>query len=126
MKILSVDVGIKNLSFCLFELQSPPCEKLNQLKIISWNNIDLSEKIDTKCIEIDKNGLCDKPAKFTKDGKCYCLKHSKKHNFLHPSTELKTSYLNKQKIQTLIDIADKYKLKYENPPKKKKHFRSTK
>lgn len=115
MKILSIDVGIKNLSFCLF---LTPEDNLNHLKVIQWDNIDLSEKTDTKCIEIDKNGLCDKPAKFTKDGKCYCLKHSKKHNYLQPLAEFKQSYLNKQKIQSLIDIADKYKLKYENPPKK--------
>jgi hypothetical protein len=115
MKILSIDVGIKNLSFCLF---LTPEDNLNHLKVIQWDNIDISEKTDTKCIEIDKNGLCDKPAKFTKDSNCYCLKHSKKHNYLQPLAEFKQSYLNKQKIQSLIDIADKYKLKYENPPKK--------
>jgi len=115
MKILSIDVGIKNLSFCLF---LTPEDNLNHLKVIQWDNIDISEKTDTKCIEIDKNGLCDKPAKFTKDSKCYCLKHSKKHNYLQPLAEFKQSYLNKQKIQSLIDIADKYKLKYDNPPKK--------
>ena len=117
MKLLSIDVGIKNLSFCLFELNSPG-ETSNHLKVIKWDNIDLSEKNESRCIEIDKNGLCDKPAKFTKDGKCYCLKHSKKHNFLHPTAELKPSHINKQKIQSLIDIADKYKVKYENPVKK--------
>lgn len=115
MKILSIDVGIKNLSFCLFETQLPQ-EKNN--KIIKWDNIDLSEKTESKCIEIDKNGLCDKPAKFTKDNKCYCLKHSKKQNFLQPKTDLSPSYINKQKIQNLIEICDKYKIKYENPPKK--------
>ena len=117
MKILSIDVGIKNLSFCLFELQSPD-QKSNHLKVIKWDNIDLSEKNESKCIEVDKNGLCDKPAKFVKDGKCYCLKHSKKHNYLQPSIELKPSNLNKQKLHSLIDIADKYKLTYEKPPKK--------
>jgi hypothetical protein len=117
MKLLSIDVGIRNLSFCLFEIQSPS-EKSNHLKIIKWDNIDLSEKTESKCIEIDKNGLCDKPAKFTKDGKCFCLKHSKKQPFLQPSADLKPSYLNKQKLQKLTDIADKYKIKYENPIKK--------
>ena len=78
MKILSIDVGIKNLSFCLFELESPD-DKSNHLKVVKWDNIDLSEKTESRCIEVDKNGLCDKPAKFSKDGKCYCLKHSKKH-----------------------------------------------
>ena len=117
MKLLSIDVGIRNLSFCLFDIQSPS-EKSNYLKIIKWDNIDLSEKTESKCIEVDKNGLCDKQAKFTKDGKCYCLKHSKKQSFLQPSSDLKPSYINKQKIQTLIEIADKYKVKYEIPTKK--------
>ena len=115
MKILSIDVGIKNLSFCLFEIIS---QTSNDLKIIKWDNIDLSEKTESKCIEVDKNGLCDKPAKFMKEGKCYCLKHSKKHNFLQPTQELKPSYLNKQKIQNLIILANKYKIKYEIPAKK--------
>ena len=116
MKILSIDVGIKNLSFCLFEIESIE-QKINN-KIIKWDNIDLSEKIESKCIETSKNGLCNKPAKFVKEGKCYCLKHSKKYNYLHPSSELKQSYLKKQKIQTLIDLAIKYELTYEKPPKK--------
>ena len=112
MNILSIDIGIKNLSFCLFVQQS------NDFKVIKWDNIDISEKTESKCIEVDKNGLCDKPAKFTKNDKCYCLKHSKKHNYLQPLAELKQSYLNKQKIQTLIDIANKYNIKYENHPTK--------
>ena len=127
MKILSVDVGLKNLSFCLFELLPVELSSVelssvelesNNLKIIKWDNINLSEKTEHKCIEVDKNGLCDKPAKFTKDGKCFCLKHSKKQPFLQPSAELKSSYINKQKLQKLMDIADKYKIKYENPIKK--------
>lgn len=117
MKLLSIDVGIKNLSFCLFELESIE-QSSNHLKVLKWDNIDLSEKNNLKCIEVDKNGLCNKPAKFSKDGKCYCLKHSKKHNYLLPSSEFKESYLKKQKLQNLIDIADKYKLTYEKPPKK--------
>ena len=113
MKLLSIDVGIKNLSICLFEI-----ELTSHLKVLKWDNIDLSEKQETKCIEVDKNGLCNKPAKFIKDGKCYCLKHSKNHNFLHPNGELKSAFLNKQKLQSLIEIADKYKLKYDTPVKK--------
>jgi hypothetical protein len=112
MKIISIDIGIKNLSFCLFETHT------NIIKIIKWDNINLSEKEEFKCMEIDKNVLCNKPAKFSKDGKCYCLKHSKKHKYLHPSKELNQTALNKLKMQQLLDIADKHKVVYENPPKK--------
>lgn len=117
MKILSIDIGIKNLSFCLFDLQKHD-DNTNHLKVVKWDNINLSEKTELVCIDSDKNGACHNPAKFLKDGEYYCLKHSKKHNYLQPCTELKQTYLNKQKIQTLIDIATKYNLKYENPPKK--------
>jgi hypothetical protein len=111
MKILSIDIGIKNLSFCLFETSDP-------IKILKWDNINLGEKTESKCIEIDKTGLCDKPAKFVKDGKCYCLKHSKKHSYLQPNKELSSSYLNKQKIQSLIDIVNKYNIQHDPSLKK--------
>ena len=116
MKILSIDVGIKNLSFCLFEIDVTT----KNIKILKWDNINLSviDKNDYKCIEIDKKGLCNKPAKFSKDDKCYCLKHSKLHKYLQPTSDLKEPFLKKQKLQKLIDIADKYKLTYETPLKK--------
>lgn len=113
MKIVSIDIGIKNLSFCLFETQS------NFNNILKWDNINLGEKDECKCIEMDNNIMCEKPAKFTKDGKYYCLKHSKKHNYSKPSNELKPTSLNKLKLQQLIDIADKYKLTYDLTAKKK-------
>ena len=116
MKIISIDVGIKNLSFCLFEIDVIS----KNIKILKWDNINLSvtDKNDYKCIEIDKKGLCNKPAKFSKDDKCYCLKHSKLHNYLQPTSDLKEPFLKKQKLQNLIDIADKYKLTYETHLKK--------
>jgi hypothetical protein len=117
MKILSVDVGIRNLSFCLFEIEDSDKTKI---EIIKWDNIDLTTITENKCIEVDKKGLCDKPAKFMKPNSegCYCLKHSKKQSFLHPTSDLKPSFINKQKIQGLIEIADKYKIKYDKPAKK--------
>lgn len=117
MKILSVDVGIRNLSFCLFETEDSDKTKI---EIIKWDNIDLTTVTENKCIEVDKKGLCDKPAKFMKPNSesCYCLKHAKTQSFLQPTSDLKPSFINKQKIQNLIEIADKYKIKYDKPAKK--------
>jgi len=112
MKVLSIDVGIKNLAFCLFEKAE------DDFKITKWDIIDLSEKDCKVCMFTDKKGLCGKPAKFTKDDKCYCLKHSKKQTFLVPSAELKASNINKHKIQKLRDVADKYKIPYDKTCKK--------
>jgi hypothetical protein len=116
MFILSIDIGIRNLSFCLFEFYN---KDENSIRIIKWDNIDLTKDSEKTCIEIDKNGLCGKPAKFCKNNLCYCLKHSKKlSQYMQPSKELSTGFLNKQKLENLIQIADKYKIIYETPIKK--------
>ena len=111
MKILSIDVGIKNLAFCLLDTTT-------SCQIIKWDIIDLSQKEEMKCCEIEKNKICDKPAKFIKNSKCYCLKHSKKQDFQIPTSELNTSHINKQKIAKLYEIADKYKIQFVKPIKK--------
>jgi hypothetical protein len=115
MKVLSIDVGIKNLAFCLFERPNDT----QHFKITKWDIINISEKEDiVNCCFIDKNVLCNKPAKFKKDDKCYCLKHSKKQQLQIPGCEQKPSFINKQKIVKLYEIADSHNIKYE--PKVKK------
>ena len=114
MKILSIDVGIKNLAFCLFD-KSPTAE---HFKITKWDIINLSEEETFKCSFSEKNILCNKPAKFKKDDKCYCAKHSKKQQYQIPSAEQKPSFINKQKIAKLYEIADNHNIKYD--PKIKK------
>lgn len=117
MKILSIDVGIKNLAFCLFENNTST--NANEFVIKKWNSINVSEKIVAVCGFIEKNNqFCNKPAKFTKGKECFCLKHSKKQNFIIPTSELKKNFIQKQKIQKLFDLADKYKISYKKPVKK--------
>jgi 6-pyruvoyl-tetrahydropterin synthase len=119
MKFVSIDIGIKNLSYCLFDKTIDQ----HSYKILKWDNIDLTEEFDHKCCNEVKNEkgeleVCGKSAKFIKDSKCYCLKHAKKNSFLLPISEFKTAFLNKQKLSNLFIIADKYKITYEKPCKK--------
>jgi len=115
MKILSIDVGIKNLAFCLF----CKSESGEHFIIKKWDIINISEQESFKCVFLDKNNIiCDKPAKFKKNGDCFCLKHSKKQAYQIPTPDLKPSFINKQKIQKLYEIANKYNIKYETPIKK--------
>jgi len=114
MKILSIDVGIKNLAFCLFD-KSPTAQ---HFKVTKWDIINLSEEETFKCGIIEKNEVCNKPAKFKKNDKCYCIKHSKKQQFQIPTSEQKPSFINKQKISNLYEIAESHNINYDNKIKK--------
>jgi len=43
MKIISIDVGIKNLAFCLFSVDDK-----DKYQIEDWGVIDLSQKTETQ------------------------------------------------------------------------------
>jgi hypothetical protein len=129
MKVLSIDIGIKNLACCLFE--KPDGSDL--FNILKWDIVNLSEETECKtcCFQNleDKskskskskkqaNVICGRPAKFTKDGFHFCLSHAKKQDYKFVTPDLKPVFLNKQKLQQLNEIADKYNIKYEKPLKK--------
>jgi hypothetical protein len=111
MKILSIDVGIKNLAFCLFD--KPTGE--DGFKVTKWDIVNISEQeeIENCCFT-----ACDKPAKFKTGDECFCLKHAKKQPMQVPSTEQTPSFINKQKIQKLYEIADSHNIKYSAKAKK--------
>lgn len=115
-RVLSIDVGIKNLAFCLFEKDA----NSSYFNIAKWDIINLSQEDELqKCKCAEKNGMvCNKPAKYMLNDNYFCLKHSKKQDYQIPTSELKPTFINKQKIQKLIDIADKYNIQYEKPIKK--------
>lgn len=116
MKVLSIDVGIKNLAFCLFE-KLPDSE---YFQIEKWDSINVANKEEVPlCQFISKNVPCNKPAKFTKKEECYCLTHSKKMTYQIPDNELQYSFTNKQKIQKLYEIADKHNIPYPEKNLKK-------
>ena len=111
MRILSIDVGIKNLEFCLLEND----------KIAKWDVINLAAQDASDgcgCCVVDKNVKCSNLAKFTKNGSHYCLKHAKKQPFQIPTPELKKAFINKQKLQKLYEMADKFGIQYTNTMKK--------
>lgn len=115
MKILSIDIGIKNLAFCLF---TKPDDSEN-FCISKWDVINISDdKSPSKCCQLEKNSLCNKPVKYCKNNDYYCLKHAKKTQYLIPGVEHTPTYINKQKIQDLHNIALQYNLDFNNKMKK--------
>lgn len=81
--IISFDVGIKNLSYCIMS------NSKSSLDIHDWNVIDLSrdEPLQT-CNYITKKGICGKKSCFTINGKSFfCGTHIKKCSILKAPDE---------------------------------------
>lgn len=71
-KILSFDVGIKNLAYCLMT------KKDDFIIIKDWNIINLVEDRDLCCFELRTKNKCGKIARFTSSGITLCKAHSTK------------------------------------------------
>jgi len=108
MKVVSIDVGIKNMAFCVLNTTT------TTEKVEIWDIINVAEETPKKC------GCCIKPAKFKKNDTYYCLKHAKaEKQYIIPTAELKPATINKHKIAQLILLADKYKIAFDKEKTKK-------
>lgn len=97
MKLLSIDVGIKNLALCLFDI-----ENKDKYEIEKWNVVSL-------CNEKVVNCSCGKKATYCYDKNYYCKKHSKDSGRTISPVELEINKLKKKKI-------GRYKGDINNPP----------
>ena len=110
-KILSFDVGVKNLAYCLLEIDTITKE----YKINNWNIINLSDEvIIPKCnfkvinVKAGTEKLCGKTASFTYglEGGCLCKVHKKKVEKNAPiaNHQIKEIKKKKAKKKPLIDL----------------------
>lgn len=111
-KIISIDVGIKNLAYCIFQNnESSP------LTIVDWNSINLiqNDTVEYKCnavLESSKKGkkqecICNKKAKYQGDQNYYyCEKHAKSSKKLIFTKSCSPTHLKKQKIDILLKIME--------------------
>ena len=123
--IISFDVGMKNLAYCLFQVDSDnQSDDLNNFKVLKWEVINLCSPIVHKC----NNGgteYCKDDAKYCKitvnyddeNTECasigyYCNKHAKKCTTLKvPPSELDIKKIKKQKLVDIKKIIEKYNIK---------------
>jgi len=114
MKILSIDVGMKCLAYCLFTTTE------KEYNIEKWGIIDLCHQQNYKCCgkNIKKNKSCEKNAKYHKNSMYFCKIHAKKQAYNIPNNELKQVYIKKAKIDVLKHICKKYEIIQDNNKKK--------
>ena len=137
MKLISFDVGIRNMAYCIFNIS----DTSNNVSVLDWNIINLMDvEPDIKKCNIllksknktnskkNKNDIknndfieieCGKKAKYEKNGICFCEKHAKTSNFLMPIKECSPTNLKKLKIEELQNIAIKYKIDISSITSKK-------
>lgn len=99
MILLSIDVGIKNLAFCLLENN-------NKIKILDWQVVNISEekKESILCEQNRKNKQCDKNYIYNFNNRKYCglccksEENFKKYNYFDLNV-LENSKTKKDKIE---------------------------
>lgn len=126
MKLLSFDIGIRNMAMCCLELNKEDAK----INIIHWDVLNLIELNNEKtytCNQLNNPKTkkssptcCNRKAKFMKNNNYFCEKHAKSSPFLIPTKETKLSYLKKLKLEKIITIAHSLFLFENNQEKWKK------
>jgi len=116
MKLISFDIGIKNMAYCLFDIDQ------SVTKIQEWEVLNLMEdKIqDIKCDcaiaqkkkSLENAKVCGKKAKFQKGQNNYCEKHAKMNKqYIIPVKEISQTALKKMKLDELQALGKTYEIK---------------
>lgn len=115
MRVISFDIGIKNMAYCIFDISGGI-----PITIHDWNVLNLLDdapvaQLCTSMIEIKKKKVvektdkkCSKKAKFEKNGQCYCEKHALTSQLLLPKKEFSPGSLKKMKLEELQEMSNKY------------------
>jgi hypothetical protein len=116
MYLMSIDVGIKNLAYCLLFIDD------NKIcKIIQWDILNLAECKPTFCQgKVKKTGLiCGKISKYEKNNSFFCKSHAKTQTqFIIPTIDMNLVKLKRSKLLNIKQFADKYSIKYNTPIRK--------
>ena len=118
MKILSIDVGMKNLAYCLFNISDDL-----RYSIEKWEVLNLCNNENIVCMGFKKDkSKCDKNAKYCKNLKAYCKNHAKNKGFKIPTNDINIKKIAKLKFTLLKQFADKYSIPYDKKNKKSELF----
>jgi hypothetical protein len=114
MKILSIDVGMKNLAYCLLDIKEN-----KEYTISDWNVVNLtdSDKYVCKCLK-KNNKVCGKKARFFKNTNYYCKTHAKQGKYNIPADELNIKKIDKKLVSELKHLVKKYNIEVDKTVKK--------
>lgn len=105
--IVSFDIGIKNLAYCVFTTGT------EGLSIVGWGIANLAlqdavEKPQCNCAKARAGGPCGKTASYTYgEDQRFCKTHAKSSGKLIPTKELSVAAFKKMKIEELTTLCTK-------------------
>lgn len=103
MNVLSVDVGMRCLAICLFEVAAP-----GEFVIKKWEVLDLTGEGSRTCAHCDETGKsCTAGAKYRKHGTPYCRVHAKRQALPLPPRDL-LRVGPKSRVSDIRALAEKY------------------
>ena len=96
MSVVSIDIGIKNMAYCVFDISG---------SVLDWNVVNLMDREPESRQCTANNKICNKKAKYEKNGVCYCQIHAKSSVFLLPDSNCSPSKIKKLKLEELRQLA---------------------
>jgi hypothetical protein len=127
MKLISFDVGTKNLAYCLLDTDDVATNDTNNDKdtdktdkykytIQEWGIFDLTNKQVFKCGANQKRkpyNICGKSASYIDNQEYYyCKQHAKSCEYLIPTKQMTDTSLKKAKVGELKQLATYYNIDY--------------
>ena len=130
MKIISFDVGIKNMAYCILDLSG------GKMEITDWNVLNLlnlqtfvQKKCTVKCKTSKKKNeekVCGKNAKYQKGEQFYCEQHAKcDKQYMMPKKDYTEKVLKKKKIDELLSIGKQHMFFLDNVKRNKQELIDT-
>ena len=118
MKVISFDIGIKNMAYCVL---SSTTNIDTPVIIHDWNVLNMIDEpaciiYPCTCIVAGKNKkieskTCSKASRYTKNGQYFCERHAKiNKQYILPTKKHSSTYLKKQKVTDLIAICNSHML----------------
>ena len=111
MKLLSIDVGIKNLALCLFNVDNSNNNN-NKYEILNWDVVNLCNEVNIQCF------MCDKPAKFINKEIHCCKKHIVNTGLSLIDKELEIKKLKKTKVNDIKELFKKHNINFNDKESK--------
>jgi hypothetical protein len=118
MKVISFDIGIKNMAYCVL---SPTQNADAPITIHDWNVLSMIEEaapaiFPCNCMIAGKNKkvepkICNKAAKYSKNDQYFCDRHAKIYKqYIIPTKKHTSAFIKKQKVPDLVALCNTHML----------------